>query len=396
MTTDDRIWIGQNNQKYGPYSEADIRQWIAEGKLATDALAWREGMENWVPLSSMFATAAGRPSPPPMPASGGVPPFLAGPLLAGGGRGYGPPESDTAARATFPAPPSLHWGLVLLFTIFTLGIFGIIWSFIQAGWIRKIDNRSNARLLLGIALTCFIVGYAMQIGGSLSAASARLNGDIGAGAGIAVLGGMLLLGYWVLYLVAYFSMAGSIRRSPATRGLPVEIGGVTLFFFTMYYLQSQLSWLAHWKETGRATPAASKGVLWALFLLFPFGIAILAAIAIPAYQDYLVRAQVAEGMVLADGAKTAMAEYYEGHHALPTDNASAGLAQSTSISGKYVSSVDVAGGVVTVAFDTVNSNRSIRYQNLVFLPAVTNDKISWDCSTNSMVPARDLPISCRK
>jgi hypothetical protein len=49
-----------------------------------------------------------------------------------------------------------------------------------------------------------------------------------------------------------------------------------------------------------------------------------------------------------------------------------------------------------VAFDTVNSNRSIRYQNLVFLPAVTNDKISWDCSTNSTVPARNLPISCRK
>jgi hypothetical protein len=42
VTTDDRIWIGQNDQKYGPYSEADVRQWIAEGKLATDALAWRE------------------------------------------------------------------------------------------------------------------------------------------------------------------------------------------------------------------------------------------------------------------------------------------------------------------------------------------------------------------
>ncbi|HEV2679968.1 MAG TPA: pilin [Rhodanobacter sp.] len=137
-------------------------------------------------------------------------------------------------------------------------------------------------------------------------------------------------------------------------------------------------------------------MLWALFLLFPFGIAILAAIAIPAYQDFLVRSQVAEGMVLADGAKTAMTVYYEGHHALPTDNASAGLAQSSSISGRYVSSVDVTGGVVTVAFDTTNSNRSIRYQTLVFLPVVSNDKISWNCSNASTVPARDLPISCRK
>ncbi|HEV2681788.1 MAG TPA: DUF4339 domain-containing protein, partial [Rhodanobacter sp.] len=254
MTADDRIWIGQNNQKYGPYSEADIHQWIAEGKLAPDALAWRDGMENWVPLSSMFAATAGASAPPPLPASGGAPLFLAGSPQAAGDRSYGPPESDATARAAFPAPPSLHWGLVLLFTMLTLGIFGLVWPFIQAGWIRKIDNRSNARLLIGIALACFVVGYAMQIGGTLSAASALRSGNTDVGAGIALLGGMLLLSYWVLYLVAYFSMAGSIRRSPATRGLPVEIGGVTLFFFTMYYLQSQLSWLARWKETGRTTP----------------------------------------------------------------------------------------------------------------------------------------------
>ena len=69
-------------------------------------------------------------------------------------------------------------------------------------------------------------------------------------------------------------------------------------------------------------------------------IAILAAIALPAYQDYLIRSQVSEGAVLADGSKTAISEYYSNRGVFPTANASAGLAASNSIIGKYVTSVD--------------------------------------------------------
>jgi len=70
-------------------------------------------------------------------------------------------------------------------------------------------------------------------------------------------------------------------------------------------------------------------------------IAILAAIAIPAYQDYLIRSQVSEGAVLSDGAKTAMGEFYSNTGRFPPANASAGLAKNTSILGKYVTQVDV-------------------------------------------------------
>ena len=55
-------------------------------------------------------------------------------------------------------------------------------------------------------------------------------------------------------------------------------------------------------------------------------IGVLAAIAIPAYQDYTIRAQVSEGLTLASGAKAAVSEYYMNHGAWPTDNAVAGLA----------------------------------------------------------------------
>lgn len=384
------IWLGQNGQKYGPYTEANLLQWLKEGKVAPDALAWRNGMADWLPLASLLpAAATGTPLPPPLAASEIPPPS----------RATGTPEPfsvrraeshDAAAsdRANLPTPPSLHWALVWLFTILTLGIFGIIWPFVQANWVRKIDAHSNAPLLVGLATAGRIAGYGLYFIGLATMAQG--------GRGLLGLGGLLLLAGWVLFLVAYFSMAGTMRDKLDSQEVPLEIGGVTLFFFTMYYLQAQLSWIARWKRTGRTSPAASKGALWAVFCLVPFALSILAAIAIPAYQDYLVRTQVSEGVVLADGARTAMAEYYSAHGAFPPDNPSAGLAQSTSIAGRYVSSVDVAGGRVTVAYATAAANRAVRDKVLVFTPSADHGSIHWECSSNSTVPPQDLPASCRQ
>src|SRR5215467_11682584 len=81
-------------------------------------------------------------------------------------------------------------------------------------------------------------------------------------------------------------------------------------------------------------------------------IAILAAIALPAYQDYVIRSQVSEGSVLSDGAKTAVAEFYSNTGRMPGTNASAGLALATSITGNYVTQLDVGAnaGVIETTF----------------------------------------------
>ena len=386
MTIDDQIWIGQNSEKYGPYPEATVRQWLAEGKFAADALVWREGMPDWVPLSGMFsATAGGQQQPPPPPgfrSSGHA--YAADSFSA---QRYAPTDQSNVERAELPMPPSLHWGLVLLFTVISFGIFGIIWPFIQASWVRKIDSGSKATLLLALAFIACAVGEVFYFSGIKSLATG--------GSGLTGLGGLLMLSYWILYLVAYFSMAGSMRRNLIPIGLPVEIGGITLFFFNMYYLQGQLSWIAHWKNTGRTEPKASKGVLWILLVLPFFMISILAAIAIPAYQNYIIRTQVSEGLTLAEGTKTAFTEYYTHRHAVPPDNTAAGLDPSTSITGRYVSSVDVSGGKITVAFDTAGANVTIRDKVLVLTPTLNAGQITWSCNTETTVPDKDLPIACR-
>ena len=80
-------------------------------------------------------------------------------------------------------------------------------------------------------------------------------------------------------------------------------------------------------------------------------IGILAAMAIPAYQDYTIRAQVAEGMNLAAAAKIAVAEDFLNEGRPPVDRTDAGMtANPTDTSGKYVISVGIANGVITVTY----------------------------------------------
>jgi type IV pilus assembly protein PilA len=128
-------------------------------------------------------------------------------------------------------------------------------------------------------------------------------------------------------------------------------------------------------------------------------IGILAAIAIPAYQDYTIRSQVSEGLSLADGAKTAIAEFYTNHGSFPSANASAGLAPSGSITGNYVLSVDAGTttkGVITVTYGN-KANSNITNKTLLLSANATGGSITWTCKsgTTNGVPSKYLPSSCR-
>lgn len=125
-------------------------------------------------------------------------------------------------------------------------------------------------------------------------------------------------------------------------------------------------------------------------------IAILAAIAIPAYQDYLIRAQVSEGMVLSSGAKAAIWDYVSNTGNYPPSNQSAGLATNGSITGNYVSSVDVTNGVIKVLFNRPKANRAIRSssQFLILSPVSHAGSITWNCKPSTINP-KYLPTTCR-
>ena len=141
-------------------------------------------------------------------------------------------------------------------------------------------------------------------------------------------------------------------------------------------------------------------------------IGILAAIAIPQYQNYVARAQASEGLVLASGAKVAVAEYVNtnGRFATATDcgtgtdcNAKYGLETAATVKGKYVSGVSVAAdtGAITVTFGT-GAHSKLAGGTMDLTPTDNTGSISWLCSasgapTNTATTTIDpyIPSSCK-
>ncbi|HEZ0636642.1 TPA: pilin [Neisseria meningitidis] len=144
-------------------------------------------------------------------------------------------------------------------------------------------------------------------------------------------------------------------------------------------------------------------------------VGILAAVALPAYQDYTARAQVSEAILLAEGQKSAVTEYYLNHGEWPKNNTSAGVASSTDIKGKYVQSVTVANGVVTAQMASSNVNNEIKGKKLSLWAKRQNGSVKWFCgqpvtrdkaakddtvaaandATDKKIDTKHLPSTCR-
>ncbi len=123
-------------------------------------------------------------------------------------------------------------------------------------------------------------------------------------------------------------------------------------------------------------------------------IGILAAIAIPAYQDYTARAQLTEAMSLASGVRTSVSEYYQNSGTFPPNNLSAGVAPDAQITGKYVDNVNVAGGRITATMKAAGQvNARIAGSTLILSAFTRGGSLEWHCRGNS--DARYRPASCR-
>ncbi|HFB0924438.1 TPA: pilin [Neisseria gonorrhoeae] len=143
-------------------------------------------------------------------------------------------------------------------------------------------------------------------------------------------------------------------------------------------------------------------------------VGILAAVALPAYQDYTARAQVSEAILLAEGQKSAVTEYYLNNGIWPKDNTSAGVASSpTDIKGKYVKEVKVENGVVTATMKSDGVNKEIQGKKLSLWAKREDGSVKWFCGqpvkhdkaandddvtddkNNNGIDTKHLPSTCR-
>lgn len=127
-------------------------------------------------------------------------------------------------------------------------------------------------------------------------------------------------------------------------------------------------------------------------------IAILAAIAIPQYQNYTKRAKVSEGLVLADAAKLAVSESFQTRGTWPATNGSAGYTTGKST---YVNSISVGtNGQITIAYKSIGSG--IDGLNIYLTPSNTGSAIEWSCGnvrtwgTANTVQSQYVPATCRQ
>ncbi|XBT90466.1 pilin [Neisseria gonorrhoeae] len=144
-------------------------------------------------------------------------------------------------------------------------------------------------------------------------------------------------------------------------------------------------------------------------------VGILAAVALPAYQDYTARAQVSEAILLAEGQKSAVTEYYLNHGKWPADNGAAGVASASEIKGKYVKEVKVENGVVTAQMKSDGVNKEIKNKKLSLWAKRQDGSVKWFCGqpvkrgaaakddtvtadatdTTGKIETKHLPSTCR-
>lgn len=126
-------------------------------------------------------------------------------------------------------------------------------------------------------------------------------------------------------------------------------------------------------------------------------IGILAAIALPAYQDYIARTQMSEAMNLAGGQKASVTEYRSNKGTWPSSNTQAGIAASTEIKGKYVASVTVTGsdatGTIVALIKSSGVSNKIKGTNLTLTGTENSGSYTWTCKSSAS--SKYLPSSCR-
>ncbi|ENS7056119.1 prepilin-type cleavage/methylation domain-containing protein [Neisseria gonorrhoeae] len=124
------------------------------------------------------------------------------------------------------------------------------------------------------------------------------------------------------------------------------------------------------------------------------------------------RAQVSEAILLAEGQKSAVTEYYLNHGEWPEDNTSAGVASASDIKGKYVQKVEVNNGVVTATMNSSNVNNEIKGKRLSLWARRENGSVKWFCgqpvkresnnaddvtddTNGTKIETKHLPSTCR-
>lgn len=190
---------GQSVQIFGPYTEAQVREYLASGNIAASDLGQMEGTSEWVPILELFPLAA-TPVPPAM-----------GNVTAG------------EPVPLYPDPPDFPWWGALLLGLITGGFFFVVWDIVQAAWLRRVQPASQALwIYIAIAMVFLL---------RLPASWSTINYNLFGGPPVGPHHGFLLFAVWV---GLYIASRHVIRRELLQHFNQVEPIGLELNSFFVY------------------------------------------------------------------------------------------------------------------------------------------------------------------
>jgi uncharacterized RDD family membrane protein YckC len=385
-------YADRHGQQQGPLSREDFLQLIERERLSPDTLVWRDGLAQWQPLSALAEELGlGQPITPPPPAT---PP---------------PPRFSTPAPFATTPVEVVYAGFVRRLAAFLLDeliigainfvlilVFALVFGLSSLGHDREPDPSQIALILLiyPVVFGVRLLYYSLQ---ESSVHQATL-GKRALGIKVTDLEGQRIswkhaAGRWfaaaLSYLTMYigFLMAAFTDRRQALHDMVASTLVTDRWAFT-----------DHPERQNRETSGCLVALLVGVFLIVPV-IAILAAIAIPAYQGYLQRVQIATAIAQAEPLKTQVIQAWQAGGKCPS-NGENGIGDADSYASKQLQSITVGSmkedGNCALELTLRAPGHSMLDGKRIWL---TMDKDSgvmptWHCS--SELPDRTLPMNCRE
>jgi uncharacterized membrane protein len=218
--------ISRNGQMYGPYTFEDLQRYVASGNILATDMAKSETMTDWIPVSQILAGASVPPQPGyQTPSAYSAPSFGAPSYAAPSFGGLTPQPQYNSGANQYPDAPDLHWGLVLLFTVISCGLFAYVWILIQNAWLKRVQPNSKS-------LMFFIFYMVANVFSIILTVAAASNGESsGVGSLISLVG-------FILLIVASFSEKASLEEHfNSVEPMGLQLNGVMVFFFNFLYFQ---------------------------------------------------------------------------------------------------------------------------------------------------------------
>jgi len=358
-------WIARQGTKHGPFPEEQVRKNYASGRVLATDLVWTDGMADWKAASQVFGAVPPRPAPV---------------AAAKPATPYQPPaavvrdEGDAAVDLPY-AGFWARFGALIIDDIIVYLIAVVVGAVLGGA----LAAAGSPEWIVGIVYVAFFVGAFLYF-------TLMESGERGATLGKR------------LFRMRVVTADGHERISfgrAAGRYFGHALSNITLYIGYLIQPFNQRKQALHDMVSGTVVvalaPASSVLVAVAIIVGLIAPIGILAAVALPAYQDYTIRAKVSEALATAAPARTAVHAYIMQRNAVPRslDEAGVEVPPTRTVQSVAINPRD-ATLTVTLAFSPLAGKTIL----LVPQRSGANNTITWACRPGT-VPRKYLPASCR-